>query len=720
MRRFVPILLLLAMAAPAHARGLLIPTERKVPPLAMLNHHVSVAIEDQVAVTKVEQTFRNHTDRQLEATYVFPVPKGASVRKFTMYVDGKEMAGELVEADKARQIYQSIVQRTQDPGLLEYMGNNLFRMRVFPVPPKGDQKISISYTSVAEQENGVIEYVYPLKSDGKAVETLDKFSLTVHLKSQHRLQNIYSQTHAITMTRPNDREAVINFEKEQAILDRDFHLYFTVGNKDVGLTALTHRPIADSDGYFLLLISPRAELSKEQQIPRDMVFVLDTSGSMRGKRMAQARNALKYCLSNLGANDRFNLLNFATTVNTYSDKLLPATTDQVAQAKKWVDNLEASGGTAINDALTAALAQRTGDNTRTFNVVFFTDGRPTIGETNVGRIQKNVLAKNTANTRIFTFGVGDDVHATFLDQLAEQSRALSTYVREHEDIEHKVSSLYSKISNPVLTGLKLHVGPDVKIAEVYPPQLPDLFHETQLVVLGRYSGKGHAAIKLTGNVGKFAKEFVYEVNFPEKTKDDKSFVEDLWARRKVGYMLDHIRVNGAQKELVDEVVVLAKRYGIITPYTSYLVVPDAAVPVAAARRVLPDVALRPLPPAALAPREEGGKDKKVGDFVKGLTKGTGSSSGGPKGGGVPGFGDERNKFEEGRKDKADPSSNTPDGKARKEATEKKKTLEQALLLLNHDDRDAVQAGGLGVDLSMITEKLRTQTQLNPSAMRRVA
>src|SRR5438552_12903108 len=160
MRRFVPILLLLAMAAPAHARGLLIPTERKVPPLAMLNHHVSVEIEDQVAVTRVEQTFRNHTDRQLEATYVFPVPKGASVRKFSMWVDGKEVPGELVEAGKARQIYTDIVQRTQDPGLLEYLDNNLLRLRVFPVPAKSDQKISISYTAVAVADAGLVEYIY--------------------------------------------------------------------------------------------------------------------------------------------------------------------------------------------------------------------------------------------------------------------------------------------------------------------------------------------------------------------------------------------------------------------------------------------------------------------------------------------------------------------------------------------------------------------------------
>src|SRR5262249_26042985 len=154
-------------------------------------------IEDQVAVTKVEQTFRNHTDRQLEATYVFPVPKGATVRKFAMWVDGKEVLGEMVEAAQARRIYEAIVQRTQDPGLLEYMGNHLFRLRVFPIPPKGDQKISISYTSIAEQNLGTIEYAYPLKTDARAVETLEKFSLKVNLRSQRRIQNIYSQTHAI-------------------------------------------------------------------------------------------------------------------------------------------------------------------------------------------------------------------------------------------------------------------------------------------------------------------------------------------------------------------------------------------------------------------------------------------------------------------------------------------------------------------------------------------
>jgi Ca-activated chloride channel family protein len=575
MPRLLPILILtLVCTGSARAQGVLIPTQADVPPLAMRSHEVQVTLQDQAAVTKVVQTFRNDTDRQLEATYIFPVPKGASVRKFSMWVDGKEVPGELVEADKARQIYTDIVRRTQDPGLLEYVGNNLLRVRVFPVPARGEQKLAVSFTSVAGSDAGLVEYVYPLRAEGKAAHTLEKFTLEADLKAQHPLQNVYSPTHPITVTRLNDRHARVRYEGRGLALDKDFQLYYTAASKDVGLTALTHRPERDADGHFMLLISPRAELSKSQQIPRDMVFVLDTSGSMQGRRIEQARSALKYCLRNLGPKDRFGLIQFATTVNKYQDGLLPASANQLTKAQKWVDGLEATGSTNINDALLAALEMRSGDAGRCFTVVFFTDGQPTISECNAEQIVRNVMAKNTASTRIFTFGVGDDVNAVLLDQLAEKTRSVCTYVRETEDIEAKVSGLYAKISHPVLTDLKLTVGGGVTISEVYPPQLPDLFHGSQLVVLGRYRGHGHAPVTLSGKVGSDGKDFVYEVAFPGKTGGDKAFVEDLWARRKVGYLLDQIRTAGANKELVDEVVLLAKKHGITTPYTSYLVAPD--------------------------------------------------------------------------------------------------------------------------------------------------
>src|SRR5438105_12744271 len=591
MRRYLPVLaLLLVWTGLARAHGLLIPDEKSIPPLAMLNHQVTITLEDQVSITRVEQTFRNHTDRQLEATYVFPVPKGASVNRFTMWVNGKEVSGEMLEAAKARQIYTDIVSRTRDPGLLEYMDNNLLRMKVFPILPKSDQKVALSFTAEAMQDAGVVEYIYPLKTDGKATSTLQGFSIQATIKSQHPIQSIYSPTHAITVTKSSDREAVVKFDKNQAQLDKDFQLFYGTGDKDIGFTPLTHRPISTEKGFFLLMISPRLEIPMDQVIPRDMVLVLDTSGSMRGPKMDQARRALKYCLSNLNPKDRFAVMNFATTVNRYRDGLVDSTSEQVDQARKWVDALEATGGTAINDALAAAMEMRTSDPGRSFTIVFFTDGMPTVGETNIDRIMKNVMTRNTANTRIFTFGVGDDVNATFLDQLAEQTRAVSTYVRPAEDIEAKVSSLYTKISHPVLANLKLVASNEVRLEEIYPPRLPDLFHGGQLVVLGRYNGKGPAAITLSGTVGSQTRDFVYEVTFPGKNKDEQGFVEHLWARRKVGYLLDQIRANGEKKELVQETIALAKKYGIATPYTSYLIVPDGPVPVANAGRGRPNVA----------------------------------------------------------------------------------------------------------------------------------
>jgi Ca-activated chloride channel family protein len=708
------LMVLLSGAGLAQAHGLLIPADRSLPPLAMLNHQVTITIEDQVAVTHVEQTFRNHTDRALEATYVFPVPNGASVRKFTMWVNGKEVTGELVEADRARQIYTDIVRRTQDPGLLEYMGGNVLRLRIFPVPAHGDQKVSLSYTSEAPQDAGVIEYVYPLRTDGKAVRTLEKFALKATVKSQHPIQNVYSPTHAITLERQNDRELTVGFEREQAPLDQDFHLYYAVGDQAVGLTALTQRPSPGEAGFCMLLLSPRVELTRGQAVPRDMVLVLDTSGSMRGPKMQQAKRALAYCLANLEPQDRFGLINFATTVNKFQDGLVAANKDQLEQGRRWVEQLEATGGTAIDDALAAALGMRTSDAGRSFTVVFFTDGCPTIGESDPQKILRNVSARNSASTRIFTFGFGDDVNATLLDQLADQTRAVSTYVRPAEDIEAKVSGLYAKISHPVLTDLKLVTsGGDVKLAEMYPPQLPDLFQGGQVSVLARYTGQGHVALRLSGTVGPEPREFIYEASFPAQTTGDRSFVEHVWARRKVGYLLDQIRANGEKKELVDETVALAKRYGIATPYTSYLVVPDA-MPLAGAGR---GGRLAPMGggggetvPPALAASAPGLTPLRVADFAREAQKKPGQLA------------DNRMKFEGRFLEKeaaAAKSDGAPRAKVLQDAKDKLDAYKQAHEFLARRDRDAVQAGKLGVDLSVQSNNLKNQLRLEALARRQV-
>jgi Ca-activated chloride channel family protein len=288
-------------------------------------------------------------------------------------------------------------------------------------------------------------------------------------------------------------------------------------------------------------------------------------------------------------------------------------------------------------------------------------------------------------------------------------------VRPQEDIEAKVSGLYAKISRPVLSNLRLATTGDVRLLEVYPPQLPDLFHGQQLTVLGRYSGNGPSAIKLTGRVGKEAREFVYELTFPKSTgeKESKDFVEHLWARRKVGYLLDQIRATGENKELVSEVVRLAKRYGITTPYTSYLIVPDTAVPPPIVRGGgfggLPPGALPGggAVPEALRPPGPSSSPKPVVDFARKAGEGEGKL-----GGTRNWYADETFKrLKENSKDGAD--------KPLAEAKEKKEAYDRARELLRNHDRDAVQAGKLGVDLSLQTANLRSQARLERTALRQV-
>lgn len=737
MRHALPVcLLMLAVAGSAHSHGMLIPEDKQLPPLAMVHHRVNIAIQDQVAVTTIEQAFRNHTDRNLEATYIFPIPKGASVNKFTMWVDGKEQGGELLDAKKAAEVYTGIVRRTQDPGLLEYIGNGMMRLKIFPVPPKGvDQKVKISFTSIAPQDNGVVEYVYPLKTDGKGTKTLEEFSIKATIKAQHSVQNVYSPTHALNITRNGDKEVSLNFERSQAVLDKDFTLFYSIGNKEIGITPLMHKPLTSEDGYFLFLISPQLESSKSNIIPRDLVLVLDTSGSMDNVKMEQARKALKYCLDNLNSKDRFAVVSFSTNVRKYRDSLVEASSEHVENAKKWVDGLKAGGGTAIQAALDSALDLRTRDEGRSFVMVFFTDGQPTIGEMKPDNILKNVASKNSDNTRIFTFGVGDDVNTAMLDQISERTRAVSTYVRPAEDIQTKVSSLYGKISHPVLANVKLTASENIKIYETYPTQMPDLFYGSQLVVLGKYTGRGAAAIKITGQVGKETRDFAYDVTFPDRTTDDRDFVENLWARRKVGFLLDQIRNNGEQKELMDELMTLAKKYGIATPYTSFLVVPDAPMPV---------VGLPPTNPGQPVLSGPGGGPVPPGLFEPGFGGKSGNGGAAPRPAQVLDYAQRvQAKPEDGSKNrldmedkklaeqekqlelaKNDPKAPKKDndeylGKVR-EARGNFRSYEQARQWLNQRDMKSVQGGNsTAVDVAVCSNNLRSQDRLTQTANRYV-
>ena len=564
----------LAGSSVVRADGMLIPTDRTLPPLRLSYQRVEVAIDAQVATTTVEQSYHNTTDRDLEAEYIFPLPAGASVRDFSMWVDGKQYKGKAVDARAARQTYEDIVRRLQDPGLLEYIGRDLWKMRIYPVPRRGEQKIRIAFTSILPIEGGLVSYRYLLRA-GQAVRTTEKdFTMVVRIKGTDPIGPVYSPSHDVEVVRSGDHAAIVSFEQNACALEKDFQLYFAPRAERVGFSLLTQRESPGDRGYFLLLLSP-GDVVDEQPAPRDLVFVLDTSSSMDSEKLRQAKRALNQTLSTLGPDDRFALISFATTPISFRDCFSFATKDNLGAARKWVDSLEAAGGTDIAAALDRALELREAEaSERTFQVLFLTDGLPTVGLKESSEIVEMVNGRDCRGIRIYTFGVGDDVDAHLLDLLAEKTSACSAYVRPNEDLEAKVSALSNKIGRPVRTDLKLTISGGPRLVEMYPPRLPDLFQGDQLQIAGRFEGHGPAKITLRGKSGDETFSESFRTNFPEMASD-YNFVVPIWARRKVGYLLDQIRLHGESREVKKELVKLAHDYSIATPYTSLLVVPES-------------------------------------------------------------------------------------------------------------------------------------------------
>jgi Ca-activated chloride channel family protein len=321
----------------------------------------------------------------------------------------------------------------------------------------------------------------------------------------------------------------------------------------------------------MMLMSPGRLGDPSKVIPKDVVFVLDKSGSMKGEKIEQAKGALAYCIDNLNGSDRFNIVLFSTNVTTYSDRMVEASRREKNKAEKFIEEITARGGTDINNALLAALEPLESDRPRM--VIFLTDGLPTVGESNIQTILSN-LRKRNDSVRIFPFGVGYDVNTVLLDQLSADHHGAVDYIRPEEDIEVKVSNFYDKVSNPVLSKVELNVA-GVELLDYYPKHLPDIFDGTQLIVLGRYSGTGSRSITLSGDVGGRDRKFDYEGTF-ERRSDEFGFIPRIWANRKIAYLLSEIKLHGAEKELIDEVIELSLEHGIITPYTSYLILEEGS------------------------------------------------------------------------------------------------------------------------------------------------
>ncbi|HEV2705298.1 MAG TPA: VIT and VWA domain-containing protein [Pyrinomonadaceae bacterium] len=574
--------LFIAACASAAAQGIIVPRpcgRCPVPPrpvpvmpqaLPVKSIKIDTKIVGQVATTHVEQVFRNETDAVLEGTYFFPIPETASIVEFAIWEGDRRLVGEVRSREEARRIYDEIVRRQRDPGLLEYAGRDLFQASIFPIPARSDKKLELTYSQVLKAEGGTVAYRYPLGTRHNSA-TVGTVSGRVEIEGRTPVRNVYSPTHALDIRREGERPVRVSFESAAGREPQDFQLFYTRSEQDFGLSLVTHRE-PGKHGYFLLMISPKDDISEREYAAKDIVFVLDTSGSMdEAGKMEKARAALLYGVRNLRPEDRFNVVSFASEEHLMTTGLIQADRQGIARGEEFVNSLKPVGGTNINGALLAAM--RLFEQTeRPRMLVFMTDGLPTVGESNTQRIVENVRGARVSGVRLFTFGVGYDVNTALLDKLASENGGAADYVEPKEDLEVKVSNFFTKVNFPVLTDLQLDMG-GLETDLVYPRDMPDLFRGTQITLIGRYRNgydlRG-ATLRLTGRTGQRPRTFEYaNLDFP-LTQTDNDFLPRLWATRRVGWLMEQVRTNGEQQELRDEIVDLGTRYGIVTPYTSYL------------------------------------------------------------------------------------------------------------------------------------------------------
>src|SRR5436190_4123013 len=521
--------------------------------------------------------------------YHFPLPGEAVFSSYSLSQRDQELRGEAMDATQARSIYEAIVRQKRDPALIELAGQGLIRARVFPIAPGETRKITLKYTQLLDRAGDAWRFRY---LGDKNRQTAPR-SFRIEVDSAARLGNPYSPTHQVQVTR-RDNQLEITLGDNAA--GGDFELLLPLARGLVGLSLVPHHP-AGEDGYFMLLLAPGA--TDAAALRRDLVAVIDVSGSMSGEKIQQARSALIQLLGSLREGDRFRLVAFSGGVRRYAEGWTSMTADARPDAERWIRSLEAEGGTNIAGALTEAFAQAPAEQSLGV-VVFLTDGQASTGETDPERIAHSA-EQNRGRFRVFSFGVGDDVNTYLLDRLTERARGTTEYVRPGENIERAVGALAAKIASPVLTDVTMTASSGIELYDLQPGNLPDLFAGDEMVVLGRYRGVGSGEWSVTVHGRRNGRQEEFRTSVGDRENTDARYIEQLWAARKAGALSREIRLRGQTPELMNSLKQLALRYGILTEYTSYLVQePTVALRREAEKRVMQAPAPAPADQAGAA------------------------------------------------------------------------------------------------------------------------
>jgi Ca-activated chloride channel homolog len=544
------------------------------------NSDVRVELVDRVLRYEITETFVNRGSRVGEADFMFPLPKGAALQDLKLEINGELVAGETMNANQARQIYEEIVRRQRDPALLEWMGYGLLRARIFPIAPGEHKKVVVRFQTVAQREGDAlrVDYFRGVRTNQRETnqQPEGRMSFVLTYPNDPMYGRAYSPTHSLYDDRyagdvSGEYAFASNYRGSKRRVEiRDARgevtLLIPVRRSIAAAISLLANAPGNDDGFALITLSPPAV--QPRAVPRDLTFVIDVSGSMSGEKMEQARAAGKQILRSLSPMDRFRLIDFSSDVRSFRDNFSSATRENIHAAERYLDELDAQGSTNISGALDEALSSPVQPG-RLPIILFLTDGQPTVGERDAGAIASNV-AKQRGGRRLFTFGVGADLNVSLIEQLALEGRGTASFVRPDESVERAVGIVASRLTSPLVTDVRIRAD-GVRLRKMHPSGPVDIFAGEDLVILSRYDGSGNAVVRFEGQTTNGPVSWSTRVYFPERSRENP-FVARLWATQRVGYLSAEKRKHGGSQEINDEIRELGERFGIPTEFTSYLVV----------------------------------------------------------------------------------------------------------------------------------------------------
>ncbi len=598
------VVLTFCCAASAGAAGLLIP-QGKSSSLDIRDHKVRVVVEDGYVVTEIDQVFANTGGSDLEAVYSFPVPSHAAVAEFTYWIDGNPVTGEVLKKEEARQLYEAEKSQGRETALAEKDEYRTFDISVYPVRANSDVRVRLVYVQSAATDTGIGRYVYPLEEGGVDEErkafwevrdsVTGTFSFRLELKSSYPVDAVRlpGQPNAVltqmgaghwtvdlhsTGSNPADEDfaaQVAAIEAGEAPppasntsgvanLDTDIVVYWRHAPDLPGSVDLvTHKPDRNGRGTFMMTFTPGGDLPLIES-GRDWVFVLDTSGSMQGK-FATLANGVQQALGRLNPADRFRIFLFNNSSRELTRGFVTADANNVGQWAAEVGRLQASGGTNLYAGLQAGLDSL--DSDRTSGLALVTDG-----VANVGITEKKAFLEmmQQHDVRLFTFIMGNSANRPLLEAMTEVSNGFAMETSNSDDISGQLLQATGKIRHAALHDVTLTID-GTKVADLTPERVGSLYHGEQLKVLGHYWGANDAIVTLTGKVA--GQEIEYKTRFPMPAQSDLNpELERIWAYATIENLQSKMDYFGADADTEDAITDLAIEYGLVTDYTSMIVV----------------------------------------------------------------------------------------------------------------------------------------------------